>query len=467
MDKDGRLTQIGDAIATGHVPMSLIVMNGLIFVGTGRLTTTNEARVYRINPLDETTWTLDHTFDADDYLITALESFEGRLYATTKNGGGATKGKVVQRGTDGVWVTVDSTVNNTGSYEGLAVFNNQLYASSRNYDAGTSTAVIRRTSDGSTWATVYNATATTGVGLLNVLGLRIFSQGGTGILHSLNGTSYTAATPAGGGNCDGALGVLVQSGAAIWQVPVATPSTQVIPSIVNISQGLSSFDTLDDRKRHVFFCQAGTTMQQIGFGTLGETGSTSAGDSDTDSRYKEYRSAGTVNSNMGVLCSTNRSTRVGFEPRFKARIRTWGTNQAEYFWWVGLFNQTSASDTDTLTAEGIAFRYHHPVGSGADSGNWFLCIHDGASQVDTDTAMPVLGGATAGINVYRMTLEVTSPTSVTWTIENLTAGTSGTGTVAISGAFDATVPLGGGCWGTDVNGAVKVIALSGMYLDTD
>lgn len=130
MSETGELTQIGTAIATGYVPMTLAVHGGLVFVGTGRLTTTNEARVYRINPLDETSWTLDNTFAADDYIITSLQSFQGLLYATTKNGGAGTKGKVVQRSVAGVWSTVDSTVNNGGSYEGLAEFGGYLYASS-------------------------------------------------------------------------------------------------------------------------------------------------------------------------------------------------------------------------------------------------------------------------------------------------------------------------------------------------
>ena len=467
MSETGELRQIGTALATGYVPMTLAVHHGLVFVGTGRLTTTNEARVYRINPLDETSWTLDNTFAADDYLITSLQSFQGLLYATTKNGGAATKGKVVQRSVAGVWATVDSTVNNTGSYEGLAEFGGYLYASSRNYDTTTNTAVIRRSADGSTWATVYNATATTGVGLLNAIGLRLFSMGGVGLLHTLNGTSWTAATPAGTGNCDGALGVLVRTGAAQWSDPAASSNSAAAPNVVNVTAGgLANFDTLNDVKRGFYIAVAGTTIENVGLGTLSTTGLTSNADQWTDSRYVEFRDAGGANTNMGLVTTSNRATRLGFFPTLRARIRTHDNDQTQYYWWIGLFNQTSASDTDTLTAEGIAFRYLHPVGSSGDSGNWNLSIHDGTSQVDTDTGVAVQGGTAAGSHIYDMYLDFSAAGFVTWRIDDITAGTSTTGTVAISGSFDTTAPLGIGCWGTDVPGGIKVIHLSSLYLTT-
>lgn len=240
MDEQGRLTQIGTAIATGYVPISLTILNGLIFVGTARLTTTNEARIYRINPLTETTWSLEFQCAADDYMVTDLESFQGRLYATTKNGGAGTKGKILQRGTDGVWTTVDSTVNNTGTYESLASFNNFLYASSRSYSTTTNTAVIRRSADGTTWATVYNSSSTDGVGILTVIGLRLFSMFSTKFLHTTSGTSYTSVTLPGANAVDGVIGPLTARGDAQFFDPVTganadedAQSTGVTVTIIN------------------------------------------------------------------------------------------------------------------------------------------------------------------------------------------------------------------------------------------
>lgn len=221
----GHLTQIGNAITTGHVPVSLAVHNGLIFVGTARVTTTNEAAVLRINPVDETAWTTDLSASADDYAITSLTSFRGLLYATTKNGGGATKGKVLQRALAGTWSTVDSTVNNSGTYDGSAVFGGALYVSSRSYSTTTSTAVIRKSTDGSSWSTVTNSSSTDGFGHLVVIGLRLFSQFGTKIQHTTSGSSWTLATPGGGGNVDGALGVLLVGGEPEFSDP--TTATDV------------------------------------------------------------------------------------------------------------------------------------------------------------------------------------------------------------------------------------------------
>lgn len=221
---NGQLTQIGNAITTGHVPVSLAVYNNNIFVGTARTTTTDEAAVMRINPVDETTWTTDLAASADDYAITSLTSFKGLLYGTTKNGGGATKGKILQRSLAGVWSTVDSTTNNSGTYDGSAVFGGALYVSARSYATTTTTAVVRKSTDGSSWSTVTNNSSTAGFGLLSVIGLRLFSQFGTKVQHTTDGASWTLATPGGGGNVDGALGILIASGAPTFSDPTTTPS---------------------------------------------------------------------------------------------------------------------------------------------------------------------------------------------------------------------------------------------------
>ena len=244
LESNGHLTKQGDSLPTGYVPTALIVYNDKIYVGASRLTTTNEARVYWLDPLSSTTaWTADVTLDADDYQVTGFASFKGLLYLTTKNGGGATKGKIRQRSLAGSWSTVDSTVNNTGSYEDIIAWEGYLYASSRNYDATTNLATIRRSSDGSSWATVANAaTPGTGFGIFTIIGLRLFSMGLVGLQHTLNGTSWTSATPAGDGNVDGVLGVLQLTEVQEWNDPVGNPPPTTV-NVTNVSTtGLASSD---------------------------------------------------------------------------------------------------------------------------------------------------------------------------------------------------------------------------------
>jgi hypothetical protein len=108
------------------------------------------------------------------------------------------------------------------------------------------------------------------------------------------------------------------------------------------------------------------------------------------------------------------------------------------------------SDVDTLTAAGIAFRYHHPVGSSADSGNWYICVHDGTSQVDTDTGVAVEGGTVIGSVYYDMVIEVTSTTSRRGRLRTVDTGVVTTGTVSNLGSFSSSTLLGAGSWGTDV-----------------
>lgn len=242
LEANGHLTQIGSAIPTGYIPTALASHNGLLFVGGTRTTVTNSAQIFRINPLDETSWTTEATFAANDYAVTALKSFRGLLYATTKNGGGVTKGKINQRSIAGAWSQVDPTINNTGSFESLEVFGSFLYASSRNYNAAANTAVIRRSSDGTTWATVANSASTTGYGHLVAIGLRLFSFFGTGIQHTTNGTAYTAATPSGGGNVDGVLGFpLYRRGDTTFNDPAGSGSTAAgsgTTTNINITQAV-------------------------------------------------------------------------------------------------------------------------------------------------------------------------------------------------------------------------------------
>lgn len=203
----GHLLQIGPAIATGYIPSTIAIHNGLVFVGTAKLTTTNEGTVYRINPLDETVWTLDDTLPNNRHGVLALASFKGLLYSGSYADGGATfKGEIRQRSVSGTWSTVDSTVDNGGRYTSLLAFGDFLYATAINYSGGNE--VIRRSSDGTTWATVATTTGAS-LGVLQVIGKRLFAVGPGGLRYTLDGSSWTSGTMPTDQTIGGILGTLL------------------------------------------------------------------------------------------------------------------------------------------------------------------------------------------------------------------------------------------------------------------
>lgn len=472
--ENGQFEKIGDTLPTGYVPTALTVVSGIIYVGVSRSTSTNEARVYRIDPLDETTWTLDQTLSADDWQITDMASFGGLLYLTTKNGGGATKGKVYQRSISGTYTAVDSTSNNTGSYEGLAVFEGYLYASSRNYSTTTNTAVIRRSADGSTWATVYNSSSATGVGHLQVVGTYLFSLGNTGMLYTTSGTSFTAATPAGTGNCGRVIGTLVRSGAAAFHTPIVTsttPTPQNVTNNVTTTQG----DSIEDwgyRKWQRWWAITGTTVDQIGLGTLGTQG-TLASDSAaaTDAIYARFNSSGVSGTNCGIINTSGKTSKLGYATStyplvFTTRVRTHDTNQAKWLVWAGLYDGTAGIDDTSFPAgvNFIGFRWvKTTAGSSADDGNWYFIITDGSSLLrEIDTAVPIVGGTASGACSFELSFTYDG-TTVTWTITNITSSTTTTGTTTLNG-FTTTTPLAVHVAGSDATGAVKSFRISSIFV---
>lgn len=385
---NGHLTQIGAALTTGHVPVSLAVYNGQVYVGTARVTTTNEAVVLRINPLDESVWTTDLNASADDYAITSLVSFRGLLYGTTKNGGAATKGKILQRSIAGSWSTVDSTSNNTGTYDGSAVFGGALYVSSRSYSTLTNTAVVRKSTDGSSWSTVSNATSTAGYGLMTVIGLRIFSMFGTTILHSLDGASWTAATHGSGGNADGALGILFGRGDAQWSDPTTATDTGGT-STINVTNVTNS-PTVNESIILWVMPTTSTATTGPGSGIAGINNG-AVGTTDAEGTWVDLTSAasGTQCSyRMGQVGRTINDLTVQF------KIRT-GSDLTNVRLWIGLTTQANSfANSDTQSADSsVAFRYSTVA---SDTG-WHATANAGASQTVGTTSTTI-----AASTVYVM-----------------------------------------------------------------
>lgn len=334
---NGQLTQIGNAITTGHVPVSIAVYNSRIFVGTARTTVTDEAVIMSINPIDETSWTTDLAASADDYAITSIASFKGLLYATTKNGGGATKGKILQRSLAGVWSTVDSTTNNSGTYDGSAVFGGALYVSARSYATVGTTAVVRKSTDGTTWTTATSSSSTAGFGLMTVIGLRLFSMFGTKIQHTTDGSSWTSQTPGAGGNIDGALGILIASGAPSFSNPNTTPSglgtndsqTGVTTTTTTTSSSNVSFAQLQSLLGNSIIQSASITLTDAQWKAMAANGApqTIIPAPGTGKYVLVWRYAASVN--VTVLFSVDYSIRVQFNgstTNLLAAVVTLGTN---------------------------------------------------------------------------------------------------------------------------------------------
>lgn len=454
LSPNGHMTQVGDAIGTGHVPISLAIHNNMIFVGTARLTTTNEARIYRINPIDETTWTLEHTCAADDYMVTSLCSFAGLLYGTTKNGGGATKGKVLQRSNAGVWSTVDSTVANTGTYESLAVFNGKLYASSRNYDSSPNISVIRRTSDGSSWATVYNS-ATASVGLFHVIGLRLFSIYNTVILHTTNGTDYTSATPTATGTVT-TLGVLLRGEVASSGEPGSIDYSEPVSSddeptqtIINHTTGPTQVIPYTKNWFHIYpDAGSGTATIELGQ-TANDTGTPSNVTDDSTGTY--HRKTGSGSSGGGMR--TSDWTWWEHQPMFECYIRTdtVATNLRYYI----LLCSGAAYDQDDNMANRlmIGLRYSTAV---PDAG-WVPVTADATTQTVSSSIM-----AFAVDTRYKIRIAYATDTSAAITITNMETNASASTTVAVSGLVGVAGAMAAGCYNaTATNG--RYIEIRYMY----
>lgn len=416
----GHLAQIGTAFVSGYIPISLCVYNDNVYVGLARATTTNEARIYRINPIDETAWTLDLQCAADDYQVTDMASFGGLLYATTANGGAGTTGKLLQRSLLGAWVTHDPTINNAGSFESCAALGEYLYYTSRNYSAGTSTAVLRRT-DGTTLSTVANTTATTGFGRLTVLGTKLFSVFGTGIRYAELGLSGTGAFTLATAPTTGiivAFGSLIRNGAAAWSEP-ATTTVSHTTTVTNVTVADTSrlVKYAITRKSAWIHALAAAT----GYIGVGATYNNSGGASVSDATGNYYSLTSAVSGTVVNLRFNSPTTWLDHNPKFMIDLKT-GTDLSSIRLWFGWIGAASQADSDTISTSGCCFRYSTVAG---DAG-WRGVNYDGVSQSLTAAIMAI-----AASTHYRLIVEVTGAgTLVTYTVENVDTGISASLTLA-------------------------------------
>ena len=115
------LEQIGETFGPATTdkdggPFCLGLGLGRLWLGTGNGTQSYpsdpapEGKVYRIRPGIDSTWTLDATFNSTETVV-SICSYAGRMYAGTfdQNAGAPAPGRLMARGDDGVWASIDTT----------------------------------------------------------------------------------------------------------------------------------------------------------------------------------------------------------------------------------------------------------------------------------------------------------------------------------------------------------------------
>ncbi len=155
----GVLTPIGDPFTGGEMPTALAWHMGRLWVGTNNGIGT-VGKVYYFRPDIDTAWTMDHSCGKG---VTALESFNGKLYVATVAAAGV-RGLVLVRDSAGAYTTSD-----TGAGGATAILNNgflalhvhgtELLASY--WNAETPNISYIDGNAGSSWSTVYTGASGT------------------------------------------------------------------------------------------------------------------------------------------------------------------------------------------------------------------------------------------------------------------------------------------------------------------
>lgn len=212
----GAATKLGATFPANHLPYSLCWAYGRLWCGTGINDTgsTTAGRVYWIRPGIDTDWTLDKTFATSESIVTGLEVFQGKIYASILFAGtGAATGAVYTRTTLGVWSASDTgTINAEAGGSGRGYFDlivwpkeggvtqsptPALYAVRSGI--ATETGYVIRKFNGTSWSTVYSGGAG-GPQLAASYAMNASSQivpvlmtvgGVTSLLNTVNGTTWT------------------------------------------------------------------------------------------------------------------------------------------------------------------------------------------------------------------------------------------------------------------------------------
>jgi hypothetical protein len=222
------LEQVGDRIAGVGVEATtaagLAVAFGSLFIGlTNDVGAVISMRAYRINPVTETTWTLDNTFaSGDGHRFGCVAVYRGLLYMASRVTSGANTPDVYVRSSAGVWTVSRNGATTTGGWLGMAVFNDTLFALwVDSVASGGATTWQAYLFDGTTWSVDEDLKATLGLGnatadfpvsavtfksaLYWVIGVGAASVGSANLIKRTAGGVWTSV---GNGGCLGPLAVV-------------------------------------------------------------------------------------------------------------------------------------------------------------------------------------------------------------------------------------------------------------------
>lgn len=199
------LTQIGDALPTGHLPYALAFLNSALWCGSHR-GDSSPGSVFRLRPGVDTAWALDRDLATDSMAgVAALGAINGTLFVGATAAAGSFA-KVLSRATSGTYVTAfigaGGAATALNGFLAFASFKSGIYASYWNNDTTAISRIYRSVDNGVTWTLQYSGAA----GTLRPFIVLIVDQGtlyalggGLGltaaIVASDDGVTWTDLTP--------------------------------------------------------------------------------------------------------------------------------------------------------------------------------------------------------------------------------------------------------------------------------
>lgn len=213
-----------------------------------------------------------------------------------------------------------------------------------------------------------------------------------------------------------------------------------------------------------------TALAMIGWSITGLGTSSGGPTAPTDSQYVYLLTTGAVPS-YGYYIANPQPTQLSYGPlTWRALVQTDATNQTAHRVWAGLANFPGgvfATNSDTIGVQAVMFRWNKTGASSAANGNWFIVASDGATQTEADTGVAVIGGASVTPHPYKLTIVVTTAYAVSWTIEDVTAGTTTSGALTMPGTPNATTRMTALISLTELAIGVKVFNVGRMSLLTN
>lgn len=190
------------------------------------------------------------------------------------------------------------------------------------------------------------------------------------------------------------------------ELPVANIDTDALESTLGTGNFLQNAAYL----RSCWMHATPGTIVTVGIAAPTETGAVGS-NVDTTSVWRQYTSGAGAGANAGHDMVT--FVRVGHEPKCVIYLRT-GATITGIRHWLGL-SSAGMTNVDTHAGHCAAFRYSTVAGEAGFVG----VFRDGTTQEITAAL-----GTYAASTLYRLTIEFTSATACTFTVDDVTNGTT-------------------------------------------